>query len=149
MEETLRALGGILLKALPTFFLVILLHFYLKYTFFRPLQRVLGARLEATEGARKLAEAMVAKAFAKAGEYEAAIRAARAEIYQEQEQLHHRLQEQRAADLRDARVRAEAAIKEAKGQLALDVAQATQALAAESDRLADRIAESILTRSAG
>ena len=50
MEETLRALGGILLKAVPTFILVILLHFYLKFIFFKPLQRVLRLRYEATEG---------------------------------------------------------------------------------------------------
>ena len=41
MEETLRQLGGILLRAVPTFILVVLLHFYLKFIFFKPLQRVL------------------------------------------------------------------------------------------------------------
>ena len=38
MEETLHALGGILLRAIPTFLLVILLHFFLKYSFFGPLE---------------------------------------------------------------------------------------------------------------
>jgi len=44
MDETLRALGGILLRAIPTFVLVVLLHFYLKFVFFKPLQRVLRQR---------------------------------------------------------------------------------------------------------
>ena len=48
----LHALGGILLRAVPTFLLIILLHFYLKSIFFKPLERVLEARSEATEGAR-------------------------------------------------------------------------------------------------
>ena len=40
MEETLRALGEILLKAVPTFVLVFLLYLYLSRMFFRPLEEV-------------------------------------------------------------------------------------------------------------
>ena len=46
MEATLRALSGILLHAIPTFLLVIFLHFYLKYMFFKPLGKVLQARYD-------------------------------------------------------------------------------------------------------
>ena len=73
MEETLRQLGGILLRAVPTFIFVVLLHLYLKYIFFKPLERVLRERYDATEGARKLAEESIARAAQKADEYEAAI----------------------------------------------------------------------------
>ena len=83
MDETLRQLGGILLRAVPTFLLVVLLHFYLKFIFFKPLGRILRQRYDATEGARKLAEASLAKASEKAAEYEAALRAVRAETYKE------------------------------------------------------------------
>src|SRR6266849_3810803 len=117
MEETLRALGGILLRAVPTFILVILLHFYLKFIFFKPLQRVLRERYEMTEGARKMAEAGLAKASEKAAEYEAALRAARGETYKELEQLRRNLQEDRAASVKEARTRAEAAIAQAKATL--------------------------------
>ena len=55
MDATLHALGEILLKAVPTVLLVVVLHFYLKYVFFRPLKKVLAERYDATEGARKLA----------------------------------------------------------------------------------------------
>jgi F-type H+-transporting ATPase subunit b len=48
MEATLHALSGILLRAVPTFLIVIFLHFYLKYMFFKPLDKVLQARYEAT-----------------------------------------------------------------------------------------------------
>src|SRR4051794_9761073 len=114
MEETLRALGGILLKALPTFFLVVLLHFYLKFMFFKPLQAVLKQRYEATEGARKLADESLAKAAQKAADYEAALKTARSETYKELEQLRRELQDERAAGVREARVRAEAAVADAK-----------------------------------
>ena len=46
MEETLRALGEILLKAAPTFVLVFLLYLYLTRMFFRPLEEVLKKRYE-------------------------------------------------------------------------------------------------------
>ena len=144
MEETLRALGGILLKAVPTFVLVVLLHFYLKYIFFKPLQRVLRLRYEATEGAKKLAEASLAKAADKATEYEAALRVARAETYKELEQLRRQLQDERAAGVRDARVRAEAATSQAKAALAAEVAGLKKNLEADSEALADRIANKIL-----
>src|SRR5690349_20180209 len=98
MEATLHALAGILLRAIPTFLLVILLHFFLKYSFFRPLDRTLKARYDATEGARKGAEEMIGKAAARTAEYEAAMRAARGEIYQAQEQLHQKLEAERRAE---------------------------------------------------
>jgi F-type H+-transporting ATPase subunit b len=146
MESTFVALGGLLLKALPTFFLVIVLHFYLKYVFFKPLKRVLDTRYEATEGARKLAARSLEKAAARAAEYEDALRAARAEIYQSQEQLHKRLEEERQAEMRRARERAEEAIARAKAELALEVDEARQTLERESDLLAGRIVESVLGR---
>src|SRR5258708_10570016 len=114
MEETLRALGGILLRAIPTFILVVLLHLYLKFIFFKPLERVLRQRYEATEGARKLAEESIARASQKAGEYEAALRAARADTYKEMEQLHRKLQDDRAASVKAARAQSQAAVAHAK-----------------------------------
>src|SRR5215469_6825894 len=97
MNATLQALGGILLNAVPTFLLVVFLHFYLKMVFFKPLEKVLHQRYEATEGARKLAEQSLQRAAEKIAQYEAAIRAAKAEIYHSQEQLHKQLQEREAA----------------------------------------------------
>src|SRR5947208_14776107 len=113
MEETLRQLGGILIRSVPTFILVVLLHLYLKFIFFKPLERVLRQRYEATEGARKLAEESIARAARKADEYEAALRAARAETYKEEEQPHRNLQEERAATTKEARAEADAAVAHA------------------------------------
>ena len=148
MEATLHALGGILLKAVPTFLLIVLLHFYLKGIFFKPLQKVLRQRYEATEGARKLAAESLDRAAAKTAEYQAAMRAARGEIYQAQEQLHKRLQDGEFAELTAARRRAQAAVEEAKAQLSSDVEAAKAGLARDSELLANQIAESILRRDA-
>ena len=59
--------------------------------------KVLQKRYEATEGARKLAAESLERAAAKTAEYAAAMRTARAEVYQSQEQLHRELQEREAA----------------------------------------------------
>ncbi len=146
MEETLRALGEILLKAVPTFILVFLLYLYLGRMFFRPLEEVLKRRYEATEGARKLADESLAKAAAKTAEYEAAMRAARGEIYSELGQLRRQLQVERATAVEQARREAEAQIAEARAQLQQEVARLKQQLAGESDALASQIADSILRR---
>jgi len=148
MDVILQQLGELLLKAAPTFILVVLLQFYLKRVFFKPLERVLQQRYEATEGARKAAEESLARAAAKAGEYEAAMRAARSEVYLAQEQIYKQLQEQEAAQIAEARQRAEAAVKAAKADLAKDVDAAKASLGRESEALANQIAESILRRSA-
>ncbi len=148
MDVILHQLGELLLKAVPTFILVVLLHFYLKNVFFKPLEKVLHQRYEATDGARKLAEQSLERAAAKTAEYEAAMRSARAEVYQAQEQIHKRLQEQHAAQMAEARRRAEALIQEAKHRIAQEVEGVKATLAAESDALAEEIARTILRGSA-
>src|ERR1700680_1825302 len=145
MEETLRQLGGILLRAVPTFILVVLLHLYLKFIFFKPLERVLRQRYDATEGARKLAEESIARASQKAAEYEAALRAARADTYKEMEQLQRKLHDDHAASGKNARAKADAAVAHAKAALNAEVEALKKNLGSESDALADRIASKILT----
>lgn len=146
MESTLAALGGLLLRALPTFFIVLALHFYLKYVFFKPMQRVLDERYRATEGAKEQARLSLERASAKAAEYEEAIRAARAEAYHAEEQLHRRLEEQRGRDLQEARAHAEEMVGKAKAEIAAEAEKARRVLAAEAEILADQIVESILSR---
>ena len=148
MEETLHALGGILLRAIPTFLLVILLHLFLKYGFFRHLDKILQARYEATEGARKRAAEMVDRAASRIAEYEAAMRSARADVYKTQEQLHVKLEADRKADMASARAAAEETIRQARAALAADVESAKKDLGTQSDRLAGEIADVMLGRSA-
>jgi len=144
MEATLHALGSLLLKAVPTFILVVLLHFYLKHVFFRPLARALEARYEATEGARKLAEESLAKASEKAAEYEAALQAARSEIYREQEEARQQWRREHAEAVEQARKSAEALVFDATEKLSAELAVARQALELQSESLASRIVETVL-----
>ena len=148
MDVILHQLGELLLKALPTFIIVVLLHFYLKSVFFKPLAKVLHKRYEATEGARKQAAESLERAAAKTTEYENALRAARTELYRQQEQIHKQMAEKHAAQIAEARHRTDAMVKEAKQQLAAEAQAAKSNLAADSETLANQIAESILRRSA-
>jgi F0F1-type ATP synthase membrane subunit b/b' len=133
-----------MLKALPTFLLVVALNFYLKYIFFRPLERVLRQRYDATEGARKLAAEALDRAAAKTAHLEAALRAARSEVYQAQEQAHREVADRQAAQLLAARQRTEELVRAAQRQLALDAEVLKRELATGSDALAGQIADSIL-----
>lgn len=148
MGEILHQLSQLLLRAVPTFLLVIVLHFYLKFMFFRPLGKVLKQRYEATEGARKLAEESLQRASEKTAQYEAAMRAARASVYQAQEQIHKELQEREAAQLAEARKKGEALIQEARTALAQDVESAKAALGRDAEALANQITDAVLQRSA-
>lgn len=141
MDATLNALGGILLRALPTFFLVLVLHFYVKKMFFQPLEKVLAERRAATEGAREAAEAGFAKAAKLAADYEQALRVARADIAREREELRKKLLEEQAHAIAEAKVSLRTEIEEAQRQIAQEAETARAVLRAESERLASRIVE--------
>lgn len=144
MEETLQALAGILLRAIPTLILVLFLHFYLKKIFFEPLGEILRKRREATQGARDAAAGILGKATEKAGEYEAALREARLNLHREQEENRRRLLEEQASRVEEAKAGAHAMIHEAKKQLAEDTEGARRQLAASAGALADTIADAVL-----
>ncbi|MBC8167605.1 MAG: hypothetical protein H7Y20_17270 [Bryobacteraceae bacterium] len=144
MDATFIALGQLLVQALPTFFIVLLLFFYLKQVFFGPLERVLHERHEATEGARTLAAAALDRANAKAADYEAQIRAARNEIYKEQDEQRRKWREEQTAQIVDSRKRAETVVAETKAELASQAEQAKEAIGSETQALADRITAAIL-----
>jgi F0F1-type ATP synthase membrane subunit b/b' len=145
MDETLHQLGRIVLYGLPTSFLVILLCIYLKVMYFTPFQKMLAARYEATEGARKAAADSLARANAKAAEFDAALQQARQEIYSEQEQYLKKLQEQQAAETAAVRRASEEHLEQARQQLAAEGTAARASLAAQSDLLASQIADAILS----
>jgi F-type H+-transporting ATPase subunit b len=144
MDATINALGQLLVQALPTFFIVLLLHFYLKQMFFKPLSRVLAQRDEATEGARRRASEALEAANAKAAAYEEQIRAARNEIYRDQEEQRRRWRDEQTAHVAGARRSADAAIASAKAELAEQAVRAKQSLAGETEMLAERITQAIL-----
>lgn len=149
MEQTLQALGGILLKAIPTVILLLILHVYLRAVLFQPIAKMLKKREELTDGARKAAEQSLAAAEAKATEYEARLTEARSAVYKEQEETRRRWLADQAAQMEQSRSSADAAVRKAKDDLAAEVAVARKSLEQTSSALADQIAESLLSGRAG
>ena len=144
MGQTLQALGGILLQAIPSICLLLIVHFYLKWMFFRPVREVLEKRREATEGARESAAAMLKQASEKAAALEAALRKAREEIYQENEAKRRHWIHEQAGRLEEARRESRELIHQAKQQLEAEAAVAKRSLAATAETLAEEITRSLL-----
>ncbi len=149
MEQTLQALGVILLKAIPTICLLLLLHFYFKAVLFAPLEKVLKQREELTEGARKAAEQSLSAADRKQQEYEARFRDARSEVYRAQEETRRLWLSDQAAQIADARRRSEETVSAAREQTGTEAAAARESLTETSAGLADEIATMILSQRAG
>ena len=148
MEQNLEFLKGILVRALPTFVLVILLHWYLKKMLFQPLERVLEERRLKTQGSVESSEAAVAQAARKLEDYEKALGDARTEIYQGLEVTRRKLSEKQAQSVEAARSQSAERVAAAKASIAEEAEKASASLAAEADRLADQIAGAVLAGSA-
>ncbi len=144
MEQTLHALGGILLKAIPTVILVLLLHWYLKGMLFRPLEKVLKQRDDATAGARERAEQGVQLADKKVREFDEAIAAARADLYRDQEAQRKQWIEQQSVQVRESRTRAEQALAAARASLAAERQAAEASLRETAGSLAGEISRQVL-----
>jgi F-type H+-transporting ATPase subunit b len=146
MESTLHDLGQLLLKAIPTLFLLLVVHLYLKRMFFRPMADVLAKRRAATDGLRESAEAMRAKAAEQTKSIEAQLRQAREAIYQEQEEARRRWTGDQGGQLEEARKDARKLIHQSKQQLDSEAVAAKSQLAGTADTLADQIANALLER---
>ncbi|MEO7144608.1 MAG: ATP synthase F0 subunit B [Bryobacteraceae bacterium] len=148
MEQTVLALAGILLRAVPTLLLVFFLAFYLKRMLFAPLEKVLVQRAVMTTGARQQAEILLQKAEKKTAEYQAAIRDARGELFREQELLRRRWLGEHATQVHEAKAASERLIEAARGQIAQEAAAARETFRQTTTALADEIATRMLKRSA-
>ncbi|MGD0435524.1 MAG: ATP synthase F0 subunit B [Bryobacteraceae bacterium] len=148
MESTLQALGGILLKAIPTIVLLLVVFVYLRWMFFGPLEKILAQRRDASSGAIRSAEAILAKAEQTAADIEARLRKARDEMYQEQEAARREWTTAQAGQLDQARHQSHELVRQAREQLAAETESAKRELAATADSLAEQIARSFLGRNA-
>jgi F-type H+-transporting ATPase subunit b len=149
MDATLHALGGLLLRAIPTVLLIILLNLYLKAVFFGPLKNILKQRQEATKGAREAAEASARRAADKTTEYEAALQRARADLYKEQEEARRKWLADQARLIEEARAQSHQTLHGAKGSIEAEGAAAKRDLEGQSASLAEQISRLVLEGRAG
>jgi F-type H+-transporting ATPase subunit b len=149
MEQTLQALGGLMVKAIPTMLFFIFLYYFFKVMLFGPLAKVLKQREELTAGARKGAESSLAEAERKQREYEAKFNEARAEVYRSQEETRKKWLEDQTAAADAAKAEADQKVHTAKAQITGDAATARENLVASAGTLADHITSVVLARRVG
>jgi len=142
--EIVNQLGELFLAAVPTVIIVFLFYFFLRWSFFNPIQRVLSERHKRAEGARAEAEASRTAAHEKQRVYNETLKKARAEVFTAQESLRRRALDERQATINNARASAQAALQEAKKGIEADVKAARTELERSSEILAKDIAEAIL-----
>jgi F-type H+-transporting ATPase subunit b len=143
-----KALGELLLNAVPTIILFLLLFFCYTALVHRPLLRVLAERHALTEGAVAKAQTDVAAADAKTAEYEQKLREARAAMFKELEQRRQRLLDARTQAVAQARSEADVRVKAAKSDIDKQAAQAKASLQAQGETLAQRVIDQVLHTSA-
>jgi F-type H+-transporting ATPase subunit b len=142
--EIFNQLGELILSAVPTVIFVLLFYFFMRWSFFGPIERVLSERNKRAEGARREAEASRAAVREKMRVYHEALRKARGEIFAEQEAVRRRVLDERQAAISTARLAAQQELQGAKKALAADVEAARAQLEQSSAVLASEIAEAIL-----
>ena len=147
MEKTLHDLAGIVLYALPTFFLVLILSFFVRFLYLKPLEKVLAERFRLTEGARKAADDSLKNADSKIAEYQDALSKARSEIYLEQAAFLQKLHAEQAELARAVRVESDARLLAIKLSIAKEADAAREGLESQAEALAGQIADAILSRS--
>jgi len=142
--EIVNQLGELFLAAVPTVIIVFLFYFFMRWSFFRPMERVLSERHKRAEGAKVEAEASRVAAHDKQRIYTDTVKKARSEVFAEQEIQRRRTLEERQATINTARANAQTALQEAKKGIAADVKAARVELEQSKDNLANDIAEAVL-----
>lgn len=145
MDQILNDVAGLIVNGLPTFILVIILTVCVKYLYLQPLDKVLAERYKLTEGARKAAEESLRNADSRVSEYETALAKARSGIYQDQADFLRKVHAEQSAQVAAARAESDTRISAAKAAIAAEAKTASESLNAQSDILATRIADSILS----
>ncbi|MFL6427838.1 MAG: hypothetical protein ACJ71S_06305 [Acidobacteriaceae bacterium] len=139
MDLILQQLADLFLRSIPTVVLFLLLVISYRLLVHRPLLKVLAERRERTTGAVARAEAAIRAADARSQEYEAKLRAARAEIFHARELRMQALQRERDRVLEEARHASHETVRGARERLDAEAAEARAALDSRADALAAEI----------
>jgi F-type H+-transporting ATPase subunit b len=148
VDQLLRQLGDLMLGSVPTMIIFLVLVLAYRFVLYEPLVRMLAERRERTLGAVEKAHAAIAAADAKSQEYEAKLRAARAEIFRQRE---HRVQQwnaQRDNALASARLAASERVNVARLGIEAEAAEARKQIESSVDKLAGQIIKAVLPRDA-
>jgi F-type H+-transporting ATPase subunit b len=140
-----RALGELLLSAVPTILLFLFLFVaYLKLVH-QPLLKVLAERHAKTAGAVAKAQSDIAAAEARTAEYEQKLREARAGVFKTMEARRKTLMEARSAALAEAKAKAGDQVKAAKAEIEKETATAKASLQGQVEALAQEVIRAVVS----
>jgi F-type H+-transporting ATPase subunit b len=149
LQETLQQLGVLFLDAIPTAIVFLVLVTAYQFLVQGPLTATLKERRARTEGAVEEAGKAIAQAEARADEYAAKLRQARAEIFKIREQRVKQWTAERDEALNAAHKSAGLKVSQAKTELEAEASQAKTAIQASAGELARQVARAILPAAAG
>ena len=149
MQEIFQQIGTLFVGAIPTILLFIVLVFAYQFLVQGPLTATLKQRRALTEGAIEDAHKAIAQAEARAAEYAAKLRQARAEVYKVREQRVKQWNAERDAALDAARKAAGLKVKQAKAELESEAATARQTIQASAGELARQVVLAVMPSVAG
>ena len=144
VDELLRQLGELLLGSVPTIIIFLILVMAYRFVLHGPLVRALAERRRRTAGAVEKAHAAIAAADAKTQEYEAKLRAARAEIFRAREQRVQQWNAQREKALESERLAAHERIQTERNASEAEALAARKQIESSADQLAGQILQAIL-----
>jgi len=149
MQEILQQVETLLIGAVPTILLFIVLVLAYQFLVQGPLTATLKERRARTEGAIEDAHKAIAQAEARAAEYAAKLRQARAEIYKVREQRVKQWKAEREAALEASRKATALKVAQARAELELEAEQARKAIQAAAGDLAGQVVLAVLPQAAG
>ena len=149
MQEIIQQLGTLFLGSVPTILLFIVLVVAYQFLVQGPLTATLKERRARTDGAVEDAHNAIAQAEARANEYAAKLRQARADIFKIREQRVKQWRAERDAALDAARKVAGLKVSQAKTELEAEAARAKAELQASAGDLARQVASAVLPAAAG
>ena len=149
MQEIFQQLEGYFVGAVPTMLLFIVLVLAYQFLVQGPLTETLKQRRARTVGAIEDARNAIEKAEARAAEYAAKLRQARADVYKVREQRVKQWNAERDAALDAARKASGQTVARAKAELEAEAEQARKSIESSAGELASQVVRAILPAAAG
>jgi F-type H+-transporting ATPase subunit b len=144
MDELLRQLGDLIIGALPTLILFIVLVLAYRFVLYGALVKVRAERRSRTVGAIEASRQAIAAADVRAQEYEAKLRAARAEILRHRELRVQQRNIDKDTALAAARLAAQQRVREAQAALEAQTADARRQIEISAGQLAAQVLAAVL-----
>ncbi|MGI9055587.1 MAG: hypothetical protein ACR2F2_07265 [Pyrinomonadaceae bacterium] len=124
--------------------MILLMIYILNRTFFRPINRVIEARVKNKGGRFTEAEEILNQVNKKQSDYENDLRTTRSEGYEMIEKQRSEAMRKRQAEIDDVKAETDAQFSQSKGEIANQTSEARAAIAQQADELADKISANIL-----